>query len=67
MLSDNHEMKIIQYITIKTHIYALHERMCTMQGKNKANGKELCDAWGGGTYIIVPNHQNIKTIKDYER
>ena len=41
--------------------------MCTMQGKNKANGKELCDAWGGGTYIIVPNHQNIKTIKDYER
>ena len=60
-------MKIIQYITIKTHIYALYERMCTMQGKNNVDGKELCDAWGGGTYIIVPNHQNIKTIKDYER
>ena len=38
-----------------------------MQGKNNANGKEQCDAWGEGTYIIVPNHQNLKTIKDDER
>ena len=67
MLSDNHEMKIIQYITIKTHIYALHERMCTMQGKNDTNGKERCKAWGGGTNSIVPYNPNIKTIKDYER
>ena len=41
--------------------------MCTMQGKNDANGKEQCNAWGGGTNSIVPNPQNLKTIKDYER
>ena len=41
--------------------------MCTMQGKNNANGKEQCNAWGGGTNGIVPNRQNLKTIKDYER
>ena len=67
MLSDNHEMKIIQYITIKTHIYALHERMCTMQGKNDTNGKELCKALGGGTNSIVANTQNINSTQDYER
>ena len=38
-----------------------------MQGKNNANGKELCDAGGGGTNSIVSNTQNIKTIKNYER
>ena len=38
-----------------------------MQGKNNANGKEQCNAWGGGTNSIVPNHQNLKTIKSYER
>ena len=37
-----------------------------MQGKNDTNGKERCKAWGG-TNSIVPNRQNLKTIKDYER
>ena len=41
--------------------------MCTMQGENDTNGKELSDAWGGGTNGIVSNTQNIKTIKNYER
>ena len=38
-----------------------------MQGRNELNGEELCKAEGGGTNSIVPNHQNLKTIKDYER
>ena len=41
--------------------------MCIMQVKNFENGKEQCKAWGVGTNSIVPNHQNLKTIKDYER
>ena len=40
--------------------------MCIMQVKNFENGKEQCKAWGG-TNSIVPNHPNLKTIKDYER
>ena len=67
MLSDNHEMNFIQYMTNITHIYAWLERMCIMQVKKFEHGKEQRKAWGGGTNSIVSNTQNIKAIKNYER
>ena len=57
----------IQYIINITHIYAWLERVCIMQGKNNLYGKEQHKSGDVGTNSIVPNRQNLKTIKDYER
>ena len=53
----------IQYIIDITHIYALLERVCIMQGKNNLYGKEQHKSGDVGTNSIVPTSRNLKTLK----